>query len=123
MGCSREWPRPPRCTGCARALEAGEPVDVEVDSVAADSLGARRATPLAVAAAQNDLVTSVLVDDEQIIAARNHLWGEHRLALEHAAATALAGIHGSAGSGSYIPAPDEKVCVVLCGANTSLGDL
>ena len=114
---------PDNCRALNAALEAGAPVDVPVDSVAADSLGARRATPLAVAAAQSDLVTSVLVDDEQIIEARRHLWGEHRLAIEHAAATALAGIHGSGGSESYVPAPDEKVCVVLCGANTSLSDL
>ena len=114
---------PKNCRALNAALEAGNPVDVPVDSVAADSLGARRTTPLAVAAAQNDLVTSVLVDDEQIISARRHLWGEHRLAVEHAAAAALAGIHGSEDSGSYVPAPDEKVCVVLCGANTSLGDL
>lgn len=114
---------PANCRALNAALEAGEPVDVPVDSVAADSLGARRATPLAVAAAQNDLVTSVLVDDEQIISARRHLWGEHRLAVEHAAATALAGIHGSSDSGVYVPADGEKVCVVLCGANTSLGDL
>ncbi|MBM6591789.1 threonine/serine dehydratase [Brevibacterium sp. RIT 803] len=114
---------PRNCRALNAALEAGEPVDVPVDSVAADSLGARRATPLAVAAAQSDLVTSVLVDDAQIIEARHHLWGEHRLAVEHAAATALAGIHGSGESEGYVPEPDEKVCVVLCGANTSLGDL
>lgn len=114
---------PENCRALNAALEAGAPVDVPVDSVAADSLGARRATPLAVAAAQNDLVTSVLVDDDQIIEARRHLWGEHRQAVEHAAATALAGLHRSAGFESYVPSPDEKVCVVLCGANTSLGDL
>src|SRR5699024_4762943 len=106
-----------------------------VDSVAADSLGARRATPLAVAAAQSNLVTSVLVDDEAIIAARTRLWDEHRLAVEHAAATALAGVSGAGDSKTevegniegaidgYVPAVGEKVCVVLCGANTDLGDL
>ncbi|MCM1013148.1 Phenylserine dehydratase [Brevibacterium casei] len=102
------------------ALEAGAPVDVTVDSVAADSLGARRATPLALAAAQTDLVTSVLVSDADISAARRHLWAEHRLVVEHAAATALAGVHSS---GGYTPEPGEKVAVVLCGANTDLGDL
>lgn len=102
------------------ALEAGEPVDVTVDSVAADSLGARRATPLALAAARTELVTSVLVADEEIIAARRHLWAEHRLVVEHAAATALAGIRSR---GGYAPDPGEKVAVVLCGANTDLGDL
>ena len=111
---------PENCRALSAAIEAGEPVDVTVDSVASDSLGARRATPLALAAARSDLVTSVLVSDEAIIGARQHLWDQHRLAVEHAAATALAGVHGSSG---YVPAEGEKVCVVLCGANTSLGDL
>lgn len=111
---------PENCRALSAAIEAGEPVDVTVDSVASDSLGARRATPLALAAARSDLVTSVLVSDEAIIGARQHLWDQHRLAVEHAAATALAGVHGS---GGYVPAEGEKVCVVLCGANTSLGDL
>lgn len=111
---------PENCRALSAAIEAGEPVDVTVDSVASDSLGARRATPLALSAARSDLVTSVLVSDEAIVGARQHLWDEHRLAVEHAAATALAGVHGS---GGYVPAEGEKVCVVLCGANTSLGDL
>ena len=117
---------PENCRALGAALEAGEPVDVTVDSVAADSLGARRATPLALDAARSDLVTSVLVRDEAIIDARQHLWGDHRLAVEHAAATALAGISGtdeSKTTGGYVPAAGEKVCVVLCGANTGLGDL
>lgn len=111
---------PENCRALNAAVEAGEPVDVTVDSVAADSLGARRATPLALDAARSDLVTSVLVSDDAIIGARQHLWDQHRLAVEHAAAAALAGVHGQRG---YVPAAGEKVCVVLCGANTSLGDL
>nr|WP_210605467.1 threonine/serine dehydratase [Brevibacterium oceani] len=111
---------PENCRALNAAIEAGEPVDVPVDSVASDSLGARRATSLALSAAQSDLVTSVLVSDDAIVGARAHLWDQHRLAVEHAAATALAGIHGE---GAYVPGEGEKVCVVLCGANTSLGDL
>src|SRR5690606_32235116 len=91
--------------------EADEPVDVTVDSVAADSLGARRATPLALEAARSDLVTSVLVSDDAIIAARQHLWDEHRLAVEHAAATALAGVSGSGAgktAGGYVTAEGER---------------
>ena len=110
---------PENCRALNAAIEADEPVDVTVDSVAADSLGARRATPLALEAARSDLVTSVLVGDNAIIEARQRLWDEHRLAVEHAAATALAGVRGV----GYVPAEGEKVCVVLCGANTSLGDL
>ncbi len=111
---------PEHCRALNAALEAGHVVDVPVDSVAADSLGARRATELALHAARTDLVTSVLVSDSQIIDARQRLWDEHRVAVEHAAATALAGILSPDG---YRPRDGEKVCVVLCGANTSLGDL
>lgn len=114
---------PENCRALGAALDVGEPVDVTVDSVAADSLGARRATALAVRAAQlgaeKGLVTSVLVDDESIVAARQQLWDDHRLAVEHAAATALAGVV----CGAYSPQPGEKICVVLCGANTDPSDL
>lgn len=110
---------PERCLALRAALDAGHPVDVEVDSVAADSLGARRATELAVRAARLGDTVSVLVTDEQIVAARRALWEERRIAVEHAAATALAAIR----TGAYRPAEGEQVCVVLCGANTDPADL
>ncbi|MFJ5228973.1 serine/threonine dehydratase [Kitasatospora sp. NPDC088391] len=104
---------PEHCRALNAALAAGHPVDVPVDSVAADSLGARRASMTALHAAQEGDVHSVLVPDEAIVRARRALWDGHRLAVEHAAATAFAAL-GTA----YRPAPDETVCVVLCGANT-----
>ncbi|CAM3807165.1 threonine/serine dehydratase [Nocardioides zeicaulis] len=97
-----------------RAIAAGHPVDVEVSGVAADSLGARRAGDLAHAAAVAEAPVSVLVDDDAIVAARAHLWREHRVASEHGAATAWAALL----SGAYVPAPGERVAVVVCGANT-----
>lgn len=106
---------PEHCRALNAALDAGEPVDVAVDSVAADSLGARRASPLALHAAQHGDVRSVLVSDAEIVVARRQLWDNHRLAVEHAAAAALAAIVGPAG---YEPLDGERVCVVLCGANT-----
>ncbi|MFE6498418.1 serine/threonine dehydratase [Kitasatospora sp. NPDC057738] len=96
------------------ALEAGRPVDVPVDSVAQDALGARRATVLAVDAAAHAGVRSVLVDDEAIVRARRQLWEDRRIAVEYAAATALA----AAGL-----AEGERVAVLLCGANTDPSDL
>ncbi|MER6304297.1 serine/threonine dehydratase [Kitasatospora sp. NPDC001539] len=96
------------------AIEAGRPVDVPVDSVAQDALGARRATALAVRAAAHEGVRSVLVPDEAIVAARRRLWEERRIAVEHAAATALAALDGAGG---------ERVAVLLCGANTDPSDL
>lgn len=112
---------PENCRALHAALEADRVVDVAVDSVAADSLGARRVSPMALAAARHDDVTSVLVPDAGIVRARRALWDDHRLAVEHAAATALAAL--SFPERGYAPAPGEKVAVVLCGANTDPGDL
>jgi threonine dehydratase len=64
-------------------------------------------------------VHSVLVPDEAIVQARRALWEQHRMAVEHAAATALAALT----TGAYRPAPTETVAVVLCGANTDPADL
>ncbi|MEU8898941.1 threonine/serine dehydratase [Nocardia sp. NPDC048505] len=108
---------PAACCALNAALAAGEPVDVEVRSIAADSLGARRATGLAVTAARHYGAESVLVTDDEIVAARRQLWSERRIVVEHGAAAALAAIT----SGRYRPAPGERVCVVLCGANTDPG--
>ncbi|WP_432010005.1 serine/threonine dehydratase [Streptomyces cucumeris] len=110
---------PERCRALNAALEADEVVDVPVDSVAADSLGARRASATALEWARADGVRSVLVSDEAIVAARQALWDDRRLAVEHAAATAQAAVT----SGVYVPRPGERIAVVLCGANTDPGDL
>ncbi|RKE17682.1 threonine/serine dehydratase [Streptomyces sp. TLI_171] len=109
---------PEHCRALNAALAAGRPVDVPVDSIAADSLGARRVSATALRAARREGVRSVLVPDAAIVRARRSLWDGHRLAVEHAAATALAALDDA-----YRPAADETVCVVLCGANTDLATL
>ncbi|MFF8838012.1 serine/threonine dehydratase [Streptomyces sp. NPDC015130] len=117
---------PENCRALDAAVRAGRPVDVTVDSVAADSLGARRASATAVWAAQKDGVESVLVPDAAIVRARQTLWDDRRLAVEHAAATALAAVArpgADTPDSAYRPAPGETVCVVLCGANTDPTDL
>ncbi|MBB5835242.1 serine/threonine dehydratase [Kribbella italica] len=103
----------------ARALEAGGPIDVQVGGVAADSLGARRIGEIAFEVAVRQNITPVLVDEAAITAARQELWREYRLATEHGAATAYAALT----SGAYKPAADERIVVVVCGANTDLGTL
>jgi len=113
---------PENCRALNAAVEAGRPVDVPVDSVAIDSLGARRATALALHAARQEGVRSVLVPDGEIVRARRALWQHHRVAVEHAAATALAALTAPAPYG-YRPTDGEKIAVVLCGANTDPGDL
>ncbi|MFJ4875263.1 threonine/serine dehydratase [Streptomyces sp. NPDC088745] len=104
---------PENCRALHAALDAGRVVDVPVSSVAADSLGATRVSQDALEAARREGVRSVLVTEEAIVAARQRLWDEHRLAVEHAAATAAA----------FVPEPGARTAFVLCGANTSLTTL
>lgn len=101
------------------ALDAGRPVDVPVAGIAADSLGARRLGEIAFDVATRTGVRSVLVDDEDLRRARSLLWSDWRLVVEYGAAAALAALV----SGAYRPVADERVVVVLCGANTDPSDL
>lgn len=112
---------PRTCRALNAAIEAGHPVDVPVDSVAADSLGARRVTPLALTAATVFDTRSVLVDDADILAARQTLWDDRRIAVEGGGATALAALLRN--PQAYTPSPGENICIVLCGANTDPSDL
>jgi len=110
---------PERAPTLAAALDAGEPVDVEVGGVAADSLGARRIGVHGLAAARAAGVESVLVSDAAILDARQRLWDGLRVAAEAGGAAALAALT----SGAYRPARGERVAVVICGANTNPADL
>ncbi|WP_410622346.1 threonine/serine dehydratase [Amycolatopsis sp. cmx-8-4] len=96
------------------ALDAGEPVQVEVSGLAADSLGASRLGDIAFAVATRTGAGSVLVEDAAIAEARTTLWDRYRLAVEAGGATACAALL----SGAYVPAPGERVAVLLCGGNT-----
>ncbi len=100
-------------TSCAlhAALQAGQPVDVSVSGIAANALGARRIGSICFDLAQG--MASVLVTDEAIAQAQQVLWQSHRILVEPAGATALAALL----SGAYRPEPDERVAVLICGAN------
>ncbi|MFJ2782405.1 hypothetical protein [Kitasatospora sp. NPDC087315] len=92
---------------------------------------------MALAAAQQDGVHSVLVPDDEIVRARRALWDHRKVAVEHGAATAFAALTSpdqhvpdrdlptrpATASRSYRPGGGEKVCVVLCGSNTDPADL
>jgi threonine dehydratase len=102
---------PEHCCAMHNALKAGSPVDSEVNSIAADALGATRAGELSLEILQRHHVTSVLVSDEEILAARDRLWADFRIAVEPAGAAAFA---------SFLKedVPGELPCVILCGANS-----
>ena len=96
-----------------RAREAGQPVDAAVSGIAADSLGARRIGSLAREATQAQVRDALLLGDDSIRAAQLWLWNELKLAVEPAAALPLAALQ----SRRYLPRADEKVCLIICGAN------
>ena len=60
-----------------------------------------------------------LVSDDAIVAAQHLLWEKLRIAAEPGGAAALAALV----SGRYKPRVDEKVGVLLCGANVDLAEL
>ncbi|HCH65980.1 MAG: threonine dehydratase [Deltaproteobacteria bacterium] len=95
------------------ALQAGEPVDVDVRSFAADSLGARRIGAHVFPIAQAHVDHVALVPDEGIREAQERLRKETGLVVEPGGATALAALI----SGAYTPAKGERVGVLVCGGN------
>jgi threonine dehydratase len=95
------------------AREAGEPVDVTVAGLAADSLGARRIGSLAWPISQQFVAAAHLLDDAAIRRAQLRMWHELRLAVEPAAALPLAALW----EGVVTPKAHERIAVVLCGAN------
>jgi len=96
-----------------RTREAGEPVDVDVGGIAADSLGARRIGAISWEITQKYVQDALLLSDESIRAAQQWLWKELKLAVEPAAALPLAALQ----TGAYLPREGEKVCLIVCGAN------
>jgi threonine dehydratase len=99
-------------TLCA-ARRSGEPVDVSVSGIAADSLGAKRIGAIAWEVTQRHVKDAMVLPDEAIRDAQWWLFKQMKLAVEPAAALGLAALQ----SGAYQPVAGEKVCLVLCGAN------
>lgn len=95
------------------ALAAGEPVDVDVAGVAADSLGARRVGGEMFPLARRYVERVVLVDDEAILAAQRRLWRDFRIVAEPGGSAAFAALL----SGGYRPGARERVGVLVCGGN------
>jgi threonine dehydratase len=102
-----------------RAFEAGRPIKVGVSGVGADALGASQIGAISYDLTSAAGVRSVLVSDEAIVDARLDLWRSYRIVAEHAGAAAFAALR----SGAYVPAPGERVAVIVCGANTDPADL
>ncbi len=97
------------------ALAAGRPVDAAAGGIAADSLAPRQVGRIAFAIAQRHVRQAVLVSDADIVAAQHALWDTARIVSEPGGATAMAALL----SGRYKPEADERVAVLVCGANTT----
>ncbi|RWL44187.1 MAG: threonine/serine dehydratase [Mesorhizobium sp.] len=98
-----------------RALEAGEPVDAPAEGIAADSLAPKRVGEMMFPIAEAFVERSILVSDDDIIAAQKALWDRVRIIAEPGGAAAFAAML----SGRYMPAEGERVAVLVCGSNTN----
>ncbi|CCV05103.1 conserved hypothetical protein [Mesorhizobium metallidurans STM 2683] len=58
---------------------------------------------------------SILVSDDDIIAAQAALWDRVRIISEPGGAAAFAALL----SGRYVPSAGERIAVLVCGANTN----
>jgi threonine dehydratase len=104
---------PTMCPTLSSALVAGEPVDVEVGGIAADALGAARVGMIGLAIATRYVDRVLAVADDEIARARQLLWDDAKLAVEPGAAAVLAALL----AGAYVAEPDERIGLVICGAN------
>jgi threonine dehydratase len=98
-----------------RAFEAGKPVDAPAEGIAADSLAPKRVGEMMFPIAEAFVERSILVGDDDIIAAQKALWDQVRIITEPGGAAAFAAVL----SGRYVPAEGERVAVLVCGSNTN----
>jgi threonine dehydratase len=106
---------PEQAPTLTRALAAGRPVDAEAGGIAADSLAPRRVGELVFPLIQRHVGATVLVTDDAIRDAQRQLWKLLRVVAEPGGAAALAALI----SHRYIPGANERVAVLICGANTT----
>ncbi|CDZ26356.1 threonine/serine dehydratase [Neorhizobium galegae] len=97
------------------AFKAGRPVDAPAGGIAADSLAPKQVGELMFPVAQKYVQPPLLVTDDEILAAQKALWAGARIVAEPGGAAAFAALL----SGKYVPGPDERVCVLVCGSNTT----
>jgi threonine dehydratase len=107
---------PETCNCLSAAIAAGHTVTINPSGLAADSLGASSAGPLMFPIAQKLVDHVAIINDEDIRNAQRYLWTNAQIVTEPGGAAAFAALL----SGSYKPAKNERVGVIVCGANTPL---
>ena len=104
---------PELCPTLHDAMKAAQPIPAPVGGIAADSLGARQVGALMFPIAQRFVSQAILVTDEAVRATQRRLWEDFRLIAEPGGAVAAAALL----SGRFVPPPNARVGVVVCGAN------
>ena len=107
---------PENCPTLNVALKKGEPSNVSVSGVAANALGAKLIGNTCFSLSKENQIESLVISDDEIEKAQRLLWENHRMFVEPAGAAALAAII----SGKYKPKTDEKLAVLICGANPNI---
>lgn len=97
----------------ARSLRDGPEINVQATGIAASSLGGPRLGVMSYAVAKAHVDQAIILPDQAVFDAAGRLWAATRLIGEPGAAVALAALT----SGAYVPARDERVCVLICGGN------
>ena len=103
------------CNTLHAAMQADRRVRIEPSGVAADSLGASMVGELMFDIARRHIGEVVLVSDDDVRSAQRALWERARIVAEAGGAAAFAALT----SGAYRPEKNERVGVVVCGANTT----
>lgn len=98
------------------ALREGHPVDAPAGGIAADSLAPKRVGELMFPIAQKFVDRVLLVPDNSIAQAQKALWDDARILTEPGGAATFAALL----SRTYIPAPGERVGLLVCGGNTDV---
>jgi threonine dehydratase len=97
-----------------RSLAAGRLVELASLETAAVTLAPRCSAAMNLAVIEQTVERIVLVEDREMREAARWLWREAGIAAELSGAAAVAALL----AGHYRPAPDERVCAVVCGAGT-----
>jgi threonine dehydratase len=96
------------------SIAAGHLVELTTLDTAAVTLAPRRSDELNLAIIAQTVERIVLVDDHEMREAAQWLWHEAGMAAELSGAAAVAALlHGH-----YRPAPEERLCTVVCGTGT-----
>jgi L-serine/L-threonine ammonia-lyase len=100
------------------SVQAGQPTALDAVTSIATSLGARQVCARAFELGQGGQVHSLLVSDQQAVAACTRFLDDHRLLVEPACGAALAVAYGN----TSVLTAFAKVLIIVCGGATASAD-